>query len=483
MKKTFTVLCILLSTTFTLFGQTKPKIEPFIIQGQISNCNENNLVMHYDDYADGATDTLKLDPLGNFYLKSFKVKKPQIIKIRRNRFIYSGLYIAPGYNLTFTANGKDNATLYNTKKITGIGSESNKYRIVMDSIIESRWSKTNVNQTTNTDFLKSINKDQKLKDSLSHAIFDKKPIQDKYLQYMGKLTRLDEKFTRFSWIITQASSKKYNYQQSIDFVRANFDNDILDHLFRDEYLTSSEYKRYFCYQYPNYLISLDQKRDSTIKQDLRTRLRKINKVYTGKVKDYVLNYLMSEEIDGAGKFEQLNNLKALLTPYISNLKDLHYKKSLTTLFFTKTANITLTQVGKPAPAFELESNLGKTYRLDDFKGKIVYLDLWASWCHPCRRETQSLKLLYDKYKNKNQVAFISIAVKDAFKDWKKALIEDKPEWIQLIDKDEIVNKSYIAYSIPRFILIDKKGNIVNFDAPRPSSGLEIEELLNQEIAK
>ena len=143
----------------------------------------------------------------------------------------------------------------------------------------------------------------------------------------------------------------------------------------------------------------------------------------------------------------------------------------------------MTQVGKPAPGFVLESNLGKTYRLEDFKGKVVYLDLWASWCHPCRAETPAFKILYDKYKKNNQVAFISIAVKDAFKDWKIALAEDKPEWIQLIDKDEIVNKSYVAYSIPKFILIDKKGNIVNFDAPRPSSGMEIEELLNQEIAK
>jgi len=483
MKKSFTILCLLLLTSIFLFGQTKPKTEPFIIHGQISNCPENILIMHYDDYADGAADTIRLDLSGNFYLKTYKVKKPQIIKLQGIRFSVTKLYIAPGYNLTFKANGKDSYSLNTTKKITGIGSESNKYRIVMDSIIEARWSISNGKNPVNTDFLKSINKDQKFKDSILHTIFDRKPIQDKYLQFMGKLTRLDIKLTRFESIILYTLSTKYNYKQSIDFVRANFDNDILDHLYRDEYLTSSEYKRFICFGYPYFLISHDQKKDSTIHQDLQTILNKINKVYTGKVKEYALNYLMCDEIEGARTFVQINSLKELLTPYISNLKDLHYKRNLTTMFSAKMANIIMTQVGKPAPEFVLESNLGKTYRLKDFKGKVVYLDLWASWCHPCRGETPSLKILYDKYKNNNQVAFISIAVKDALKDWKKALTEDKPEWIQLIDKDEIVNKSYVAYSIPKFILIDKKGNIVNFDAPRPSSGVEIEELINQEIAK
>ena len=260
MKKSFTILCLLLLTSIFLFGQPKPKTEPFIIQGQISNCPENILIMHYDDYADGAADTIRLDPSGNFYLKTFKVRKPQIVKIQGIRFFYSGLYIAPSYNLTFTANGKDNASLYITKKISGIGSESNKYRFVLDSINEVRFSKTNENNSGNNDFLVTFNKDRKFNDSLAHAIFDRKPIHDKYLQYMGTLTRLNEKLSRFSWIIGYVGSKKFNYKQSIDFVRANFDNDILDHLFRDEYLSSGEYKRFICFGYPYFLISHDQKK-------------------------------------------------------------------------------------------------------------------------------------------------------------------------------------------------------------------------------
>ena len=484
MKKTFTGLCLLLSTTISLFGQAKPKTEPFILRGQISDCPEKNLVIQYDDlYGDGDTDTLKLDQLGNFYLKTFKVKMPQIITLQKNRFQVRGIYIAPGYNLTFTANGKDYLSLSKTKKITGIGAESNKYELVWDSIMNARVDTANVFRFSENDFLMYIKKGQKLYDSLIHAIFDKKPIHYKYLKYMGALTRLDRKFITLVWLNSYTSVNNYNYKKSVDFLRNNFDNDILNNLYREDYLKSNEYKRFISLFYPNYLVGLDLKKDSTIHNDLEHRLEKVNKIYTGKVKEYALNFLMSDEIEYSRSLEEINGLKEQFKPYISNLKDLHYKRYINAKFSEKVAELMRTQVGKPAPKFVLESNLGKIYSLEDFKGKVVYLDLWASWCAPCRAESPGFKILYDKFRNNNQVAFISIAVLDGYDNWKKALDEDKPDWIQLIDKDDIVGKSYVADFIPKFILIDKKGNIVNFNAPRPSSGQEIENLLIQEIAK
>jgi thiol-disulfide isomerase/thioredoxin len=130
-------------------------------------------------------------------------------------------------------------------------------------------------------------------------------------------------------------------------------------------------------------------------------------------------------------------------------------------------------VGKPAPGFTLENKSGNTYRLADYKGKVVYLDLWASWCGPCREETPAFRILYNRYKEDNRIVFLSIAVHDGINNWKKALEEDKPEWLQLIDKEDQVWKSYVANFIPKFIVIDKAGNIVNFDAPGPSSGKKL----------
>jgi hypothetical protein len=71
-------------------------------------------------------------------------------------------------------------------------------------------------------------------------------------------------------------------------------------------------------------------------------------------------------------------------------------------------------------------------------------------------------------------------VTDEIGGWEKALEQDKPDWIQLFDKNGIVNDSYDVNSIPRFVIIDKQGKIVNLNAPRPG---DVEKLLVQEMEK
>jgi len=182
-------------------------------------------------------------------------------------------------------------------------------------------------------------------------------------------------------------------------------------------------------------------------------------------------------------FLNLNTNRELLEPYIPLLTNINYKKSIDTLYANKEKELLRSEIGKPAVNFILDDNFGNKVSLHDFKGKVVYIDVWASWCGPCRAETPAFKLLYENYKNDSRVVFISIASRDAFRDWKKALEEDKTEWIQLIDKDDVVWKAYTTYSIPNFILIDKNGNILNFDAPMPSSGIAIQKLIDVAILK
>lgn len=125
-----------------------------------------------------------------------------------------------------------------------------------------------------------------------------------------------------------------------------------------------------------------------------------------------------------------------------------------------------------APFDYLNFKGGKT-KLSDFKGKYVYIDVWATWCGPCRAEIPFLKKVEEKYEGKN-IAFVSISV-DVQKDlekWKKFVAEKQLGGVQLFaDKDwnSDFMKSYSIDSIPRFILIDPTGKIVSADAARPSS--------------
>lgn len=134
--------------------------------------------------------------------------------------------------------------------------------------------------------------------------------------------------------------------------------------------------------------------------------------------------------------------------------------------------------GKPSPKFKNYLNYkgGKT-SLDTFKGKYVYIDIWATWCKPCIAQIPSLKKLEKKYHNKN-IEFVSISIDDestagswdnALSKWKKMVKDMSLTGVQLYaGKDIQFMKDYQVSGIPRFILIDPKGNILSANAPRPS---------------
>lgn len=137
--------------------------------------------------------------------------------------------------------------------------------------------------------------------------------------------------------------------------------------------------------------------------------------------------------------------------------------------------------GIASPTFEYENHKGGKTKLEDLKGKYVYIDVWATWCGPCLAEIPHLKKVEEKYHGKN-IEFVSISV-DVEKDyekWKKMVTSKELGGIQLFaDKNWTSDfiKAFGINSIPRFILIDPNGKVVKADAPRPSS-VSLVELLD-----
>lgn len=130
--------------------------------------------------------------------------------------------------------------------------------------------------------------------------------------------------------------------------------------------------------------------------------------------------------------------------------------------------------GKPSPSFEnFENYKGGTTSLADLKGKYVYIDVWATWCSPCKREIPFLQKIEEEYHNKN-IAFVSLSIdtKEAHQAWKDMVAEKNMGGIQLYAPNDWKTKfvqDYGIEGIPTFILIDPEGNIVSASAPRPSS--------------
>ncbi len=145
--------------------------------------------------------------------------------------------------------------------------------------------------------------------------------------------------------------------------------------------------------------------------------------------------------------------------------------------------------GSPSPFFEDYENFnGGTTSLADLKGKYVYVDVWATWCGPCKVEIPALKELEKNYHDKN-IVFVSMSIDDdrshkgswelANQDWRAMVTDKELSGVQIFApkgwKSKFVT-DYKIQGIPRFILIDPDGNVVDASAPRPSNPALIEML-------
>ncbi len=128
------------------------------------------------------------------------------------------------------------------------------------------------------------------------------------------------------------------------------------------------------------------------------------------------------------------------------------------------------QVGTPAPDFTLPKLEGGKASLSDFKGKVVYIDFWASWCGPCRAEIPASEEL-KKYFEGKDIVFINISIDDNAENWAKSININHISGINLLARgaDRAQIKSYKAATIPMYFIIDKKGNLLFAPAMRPSN--------------
>ena len=136
--------------------------------------------------------------------------------------------------------------------------------------------------------------------------------------------------------------------------------------------------------------------------------------------------------------------------------------------------------GEPAVDFTYPDIDGNDVSLSSLKGKLVYADVWATWCGPCLGEIPSLQKLEEEYHGKN-IIFLSVSV-DTDKDaWMKMVKEDNLGGIQLWANGwSQITKDYAIFGIPRFMLFSADGKVISSDAPRPSSG-DIRGLLDSNL--
>ena len=119
---------------------------------------------------------------------------------------------------------------------------------------------------------------------------------------------------------------------------------------------------------------------------------------------------------------------------------------------------------------------GNRHTMEEFRGKYVYIDFWASWCVPCCREVPHLQKLEAELNNDN-VVFLSISIDKTETPWRKKMAELSMYGNQWIDSSNTFANALNVRGIPFFVIYDKEGKLFLYNAPRPSTGEKLKALL------
>ena len=182
---------------------------------------------------------------------------------------------------------------------------------------------------------------------------------------------------------------------------------------------------------------------------------------TAKVRDILLHSLAATYVDRYG----IDDIQDLENIYHSYVKD----EALLADYASKFDKWDVSKPGKPSPALSATDIDGKVWTLEDFRGRYVYIDMWATWCAPCRREVPYLKALAEKFQDAH-IVFLGLSVDSDKAKWEDMVRGGSLSGVQLyLGSQSAFQKAYNVEGIPHFILLDKEGRIISNDMSKPSA--------------
>lgn len=447
MKKTILLIIVI---TLIFFSCKKETSKDYVIlSGKIENPNSDSLsilnknqdlvkVIHLKK-DNTFRDTLNV--LEGFYSLSDGNENTQI-------------YLKPKFDLNLYINTKefDESIVYK-----GIGSNENNY-LAKKYLLEESFGKLRYYgyyaKLSENDFLK-------LTDSLYNVqvnLLNNYPNLDKDFSFIESKSLEFKKLDKYS----SFEGMKRFVTGNKDFkVSENYPNPFINVDLSNEKLLTS----------PNYLFYIQsylrkKSRENVIKDDLNIDY---TLEFVKTIKKEVKNDIIKEELAyNIGKWS-LTRVKKLDSVY-NQIRPLLVNKEYLKEVTQKYELLKKIEKGAISPTFELKDINGKKVALSQLKGKLVYIDIWATWCMPCIKEIPSLKKMEEHFKGKG-IQFVSICKSDTKERWKKMVKEKELGGIQLFAEDENISffKDYSVQGIPRFILIDRDGKIIDGNAKRPSN--------------
>ena len=449
----FLTILTTLALTYSLNVIYSQDLSSYVrLSGEITNPNSDKITIRGNGYikvidvnTNGTFDDTLVIKEGNFTFYDTKES--------------TAMYLAPGYRLDISLDGKE---FDETLKYSGIGEKPNNFNASYflfneKNAIDSETYKKMENQ-------EYFDYELKTHASLMKLLNESEIENEKFLENQADKFR----FQMLNNLITKLG-EDYFAGKTKGIITQYLDSEIDKIDFKDSVLFASNNDyRYFLSSY--FVAGLTS-------GDLKTL------------------ELYNEELLEMQKKSIVTTLKRGISFYNMEKLDLYYQTYVKLAANDKDINrikgkyerIKTLKKGSPSPSFNYPDSSGKNISLESLKGKLVYVDVWATWCGPCKAQIPFLKQLEEKYREED-IAFVSLSI-DQLKNiskWKDMIVDKELEGIQIIADKAWRSKfvtDYVIEGIPRFILIDKDGNLMDPMAPRPAVYVEGEMQLNEEIQK
>ncbi len=468
------LICLCLITVMAGFAKERRPVEKDVsVTGKISSptAQDIKIVWHnvYDYSIKDCADSVTLNNDGTFRF-AFKLAKPDLFYILNgNDYVLRGFYLIPRDSVNVDVdNSTPNKFSY---KFSGRGKSvygNRIHQLFADSFPMNDEFWNNVYRNDYQQFLQFIN-DRRQK----QFEFYRKYLRNKDVPKIVKNDIMDEinyiwGYCRANYLLTRYY-RTNNKEIKIDSTYLLFLREIPLNNPKSQFRT---YFHAFVSTYIDLLVAQEEEKnkDTNNTDELRkskVKYRIVKLMFSGLARDIAMSDVIGRMIDWHPTSEAMNIVKSWLEEFKGMAYDTGYVNPLLVKYNKRLELIP----GKTAPNFTLEDINGNKVSLSDFRGKIVYIDFWGTWCGPCRDELPYYKALQEKFKGNDNIVFISIALEHNNHDkWVKFVNENSLPGKQLYS-DGLMNpvaKEYMINGVPKFMIIGKDGKFIDANAKRPS---------------
>jgi len=454
------------------------------IKGQILNSETNEIkIWRGEPMKVHYIDTVLLDSLGYFEYKINGIKAQQLVTIEVEDATVKSrrIVVAPNYEITIFGDRSSKLPFYKTVQFSGLGAIPNQY--FNDSTINTplkRFSFKKYWKKSEQEFYDFITEYYQCKDSILKVVLLKDygdETTNKINSDFYELQLLSHQFNKASRLLNYADLNSFVGGKAKKYLEKYIDPSVFNFSKYEKLSYLHGIAAFYGSSYPYFLTKIN---DSTT-QEMKSKgiyypynIQLIHDNYPegaikqmaiGNILESMIAYRIPNEkrIFNEDSLIESNRAYIKNDNYVDELKNFNADK-------IKTQNEYFLVKGAVAPDFELKDRDGEIYKLEDFKGKNLLLDVWSTTCGPCIKAMPQIKEQL-KGINRDKFEILSISLDIDQNKWVKAVNKFSPSGIQLRAekgfKSQFV-KDFLVEFLPRYILIDAQGKIVDFYAKTPS---------------